>query len=103
MLLNLAFLFQPMHPANQLGLALPALFLAFRYWSERWGLVGRGLSWLITLPIFILPWVAANFPLDFTSMLAFESLVIWVPIVALAALLSVRWWALMLPKIASER
>lgn len=103
MLINLAFLFQPMHPANQLGLALPALFLAFRYWSERWGLVGRGLSWLLTLGIFILPWVAVDFPLDFTSMLTFEGLVIWVSILALAALLSVRWWALTLPKIASER
>jgi hypothetical protein len=103
LLLNLAFLFQPMHPAHQLGFALPALFLAFRYWSERWGLVGRGISWLLTLGILILPWMTADFPLDFSSRLAFEGLVIWVPIVALAALLSVRWWALMLPKIASER
>jgi hypothetical protein len=47
--------------------------------------------------------MTADFPLDFSSRLAFEGLVIWVPIVALAALLSVRWWALMLPKIASER
>jgi ABC-type multidrug transport system fused ATPase/permease subunit len=103
MLLNLACLFQPMHPANQLGLALPALFLAFRYWSERWGMVGRGLSWLLTLGIFVLPWVTADFPLEFTSGLTFEGLVIWMPIVTLAALLSVRWWALTLPKIASER
>jgi len=61
-ILNLAFLFQPENPAGQLVLTLPALFLAFRYWSERWGLVGRILSWLITLGVFILPWIAADFP-----------------------------------------
>lgn len=102
-ILNLAFLFQPENPAGQLALTLPALFLAFRYWSERWGLVSRILSWLITLGVFILPWIAADFPLTFASTRPFEGLVIWLPLVTMAALISVRWWALTLPKPAFER
>ena len=101
-LLNLAFFFQPMHPANQLLLALPALFLAFQYWSERWGLIGRVFSWVITVSVFALPWILAKFPVVFTSLLTFEGLIIWVPTVSLAALLSVRWWALTVPKIAPK-
>ena len=102
-ILNLAFLFQPENPVNQLYLTLPALFLAFRFWSERWGIVGRVLSWLILLGAGGLPWLIAEVPLTFTSVNPLTGLVVGLPLVAMAALISVRWWALNLPRLAFER
>jgi hypothetical protein len=102
-ILNLAFLFQPENPVNQLYLTLPALFLAFKFWSERWGIVGRALSWLILLGVGILPWLVVEYPLTFTSTIPLTELVVALPLVALAALISVRWWALNLPRLAFEK
>ncbi len=101
-ILNLAFLFQPENPVNQLYLTLPALFLAFRFWSERWGIVGRTLSWLILLGAGSLPWLTAEVPLTFTRVNPLTGLVVGLPLVAMAALISVRWWALNLPHLAFD-
>ena len=102
-ILNLAFLFQPENPGNQLYLTLPALFLAFKLWSERWGIVGRALSWLILLGLSILPWFVTERALTFTSVTPFADLVVVLPLLAMVALISVRWWALNLPRLAFDK
>jgi len=103
-LLNLAFLFQVEQPAGVLMLTLPALFLVFRYWSERWHLIGRSFSWLILLLISVLPWLIYEIPDVFTGKVPFTSLVIGLPLLAVFGMISVRWWATNIPKLSlSER
>lgn len=99
-LLNLAFLFQVENPAGSLMLTLPALFLAFRYWSERWHLVGRSLSWLSLLLISLLPWLVNKIPDVFTGNVPFTGLVIGLPLLAMFGMISVRWWATNIPNLS---
>jgi hypothetical protein len=99
-LLNLAYLFQLENTAGSLMLTLPALFLAFRYWSERWHLVGRLLSWLSLLLISVLPWLVNDLPDVFTGNVPFTGLVIGLPLLSVFGMISVRWWATNIPKLS---
>lgn len=99
-LLNLAFLFQVEKSANALMLTLPALFLVFRYWSERWHLIGRSISWLILLIICGLPWLRYEIPAVFIGDVPFTILVIGLPLLVVFGMISIRWWAANVPKLA---
>ena len=99
-LLNLAYLFQLENLAGSLMLTLPALFLAFRYWSERWHLVGRSVSWLILLLISGLPWLVNELPDGFIGKVPFTGLVIGLPLLAVTGMISVRWWAANIPNLS---
>lgn len=98
-ILNIAFLFQIENAGSALILTLPALFLTFRYWSEKWQLVGRVISWLILLAICLVPWFNVDVPSVFVGDVAFTGWTIGLPLFAIFGLSSVRWWALKTPNL----
>ena len=99
-ILNIAYLFQVENPGSTLMLVFPALFFAFRYWSEKWRLAGRVISWLILLAIYFLPWLSAELPNMFTGGLTLTGWIIGLPLFGLVAMSSVRWWALKTPNMS---
>ncbi|MBG0786243.1 MAG: hypothetical protein H0S79_14195 [Anaerolineaceae bacterium] len=102
MLLNLAFLFQIENASAALLLVFPALFLVFRYWSERWRLFGRIISWLSLLVIFGLPWFTIEVPSVFTGGVPFTGIVIGLPLFVLLGMSSVHWRAVKTPIMPSS-
>ncbi len=99
-IINIAFLFQVENAGNTLLLTLPALFFVFRYWSEKWGLLGRVVSWLILLAVCVIPWFTAEIPSVFAGNVAFKGWIIGLPILAAVGMSLVRWWALKTPNMA---
>ncbi len=102
MLLTLAFLFQIENASDVLLLAFPALFLVFRYWSERWRFLGRIVSWLSLIVIFGLPWFTVDVPSVFTGDVLFTGLTIGLPLFVILGMSSVHWWAVKTPIMPSS-
>ncbi|QRN83730.1 DUF2029 domain-containing protein [Chloroflexota bacterium] len=102
MLLNLVFFFQIENTSDVLILVFPALFLVFRYWSERWRLLGRIVSWLSLLVIFGLPWFTVEVPSVFTGGVPFTGLIIGLPLFVLLGMSSVHRWAVKTPIMPSS-
>jgi len=103
LLFVLAFLFHPQASLLQVSLLLPALFLVFRFWTERWRLDGRILSWGVIGLFFISSWYFA-FPLDsLTDVSQHRFYWVGLPFLTLLALIYVRWWALRIPELPFEK
>jgi len=83
-------------------LIYPALFLVFRFFSERWGLFGKIISWLLLTIfgfgswVFFLPFDSLREPVDLPV------IYIGVPILILIGMNWIRWWAIKIPKLPFE-
>ncbi len=76
---------------------IPVLILVIKTWQERWGQLGRILSWVLLGGTFLLPWALAlywNVPLESTGVL-----IVLAPLASLLALWWTRWWMIRIPKL----
>ena len=102
-LLVVIFLFHVQASTDQLFLVLPAAFLMFRYWSERWRLFGRIFTWVLIATILGVPWLLNGVdPLIFVETMALPGLVVGFPILVIVGMVWIRWWALSIPKLPFE-
>ena len=88
---------------HHLLFVVPGMFFVFRFWTDRWGLFGRGLSWLFFASIVILPWVNILESIDFSRDLNMPTLLIGYPILVVIGMIWVRWWAVNVPQLPFER
>lgn len=98
----MAFLFNIQSSEYTLFLVLPALFLVFRFWSERWRIFGRIFSWVVMAMVAAGSWAAAAPDFSFVGEQRFEVLVVGLPLLVLAGMVSIRWWAVQIPRLPYE-
>lgn len=95
----LTFLFNIQSSNYSLFLVLPAFYLVLRFWSDRWKIVGRILSWMIAAGFTVATWVLAGPDISFLFGQRFPSLIAGMPIAVLAGLVTIRWWAIKKPRL----
>lgn len=78
-------------------LVVPAILMVFRFWTERWGLIGKLLSWAIIITIGIGSWILVYPELNFTASLNVPLLSIGFALFVFLGLIWIRWWALNIP------
>jgi hypothetical protein len=83
-------------------LTIPALFMVFRSWSERWGLFGNLLSWGVLVLIGVGSWLLVHSTLDFTQIDYGPFLTIGYPLLVLLGMIWIRWWAMRIPMLPYE-
>lgn len=97
--LVIAFLLHTQATISELFLLIPAVFLVFRYTSERWGIVGK-ISNIVLLFLFTIgSWFLALPEICFTGRISFPILITGLPIFALIGMMWIRWWSIELPKV----
>lgn len=101
--LVLAFLFNVESSVYSLYLVYPAFFLVLRFWSDRWRVVGRVLSWIILVGLAVGTWISARPDFSLTIDRQFPFLVAGLPILILAGMVTVRWWAIQIPRLPYEQ
>ncbi len=101
--LVLAFLFNVESSVYSLYLVYPAFFLVLRFWSDRWRVVGRVLSWLILVGLAVGTWISARPDFSLTIDHRFPFLIAGLPILILAGMVTVRWWAIQIPRLPYEQ
>jgi len=84
---------------NYLAL-LPALFLIFRVWEQRWKSVGRGLVWFSLAALLVGLW--ALFLSTIQGNQEHPVMYLPLPLFALIGLWWVRWWAVRPPRLLLE-
>ena len=99
----LIFLVHIQGSAHHLLLVVPGMFYVFRFWTDRWGLVGRGLSWLFFIIIVILPWINQLESVDFSRELFRPTFLLGTPILVIIGMIWVRWWAVNVPQLPFEQ
>lgn len=100
--LVLAYLLHIQGAINYLFFLIPGMFLVFRFWSERWPLTGRLLSWFLLILLGVGSWLLVYPQIDFTTLVDSPMLSIGYPIIVLFSLVYIRWWALTIPKLPYE-
>lgn len=93
-ILIIAYLLNMQNMITYLLFLGPATFTVFRYWSERWRLIGKILSWVMLLLIGFGSWLLVFPGIDFTANFIVPLLSIGYPLLTLLGLFWVRWWAL---------
>lgn len=100
--LVIAYLFNVRGSINYIFIIFPALFLVFRFLSERWGLFGKILSWLILFIFGVGSWLLI-LPLGSINFIQEIPLInIGVPILVLIGMNWIRWWAIKIPRFPFE-
>jgi hypothetical protein len=101
--LVLVYLFQIESSVFSLYLVFPALFLVLRFWSERWRIGGRVLSWIILVSLAIGTWLSAR-P-EFSLVLEHRPvfMIAVLPILILMGMVTIRWWAIQIPRLPYEQ
>jgi len=102
-LLVVAYLLNPQASIVHLFLILPAAFLVFRVWSERWGNPGRILSWLLIILAAGGSWVAFLQNQNFTEIPSTPFFTIGIPLLVFIGMIWTRWWALNIRKLPFEK
>lgn len=97
-ILLIAYLLHVNGNIQHLFLILPAMFLVFRFWSERWQVIGRLVSWAVLLFVFIAPWVFLQPGKNIAELSVPALFLVGFPLIVFAGLIWVRWWALKIPK-----
>ena len=83
-------------------LIYPGMFLVFRFFSERWGLLGRVISWVI-LAIFSIGSWFLFLPVEIISTpLELPLINYGIPIIVFIGLNWIRWWAIKIPRLQFE-
>jgi hypothetical protein len=75
-------------------LLIPAMFMVFRSWAERWKLVGHLLAWCVLVLISVGSWFLVYPAFDFTRATYKPWLTIGYPLLVLMGMVWIRWWAL---------
>lgn len=75
-------------------LLLPAAFLIFRIWGERWGLAGRIVSWILIFVSVGTSWLGILPLVRQTKGVEPASLFLLLPVIIFLGLLWIRWWAI---------
>lgn len=96
--LLLIYLFNTRSQAAYLAILLPALFLIFRFLSERWRIFGKIAMWVVILVFGIGYWFVfyekGGWFLPDPSII-----ILMLPLVVFIGLNWIRWWALSLPNL----
>ncbi len=87
---------------QHLFLILPAMFLVFRFWCERWKVTGRLVSWSFMLFFFVAPWGFYHPGFNMTELSMPALFLVGFPLIVFSGLIWVRWWALKIPKLYYE-
>ncbi len=94
--LLLIYLFNTRSQAAYLAILLPALFLIFRFWSQRWRIFGKIAMWVVILSFGIGYWFVffekGGWFLPDPSVI-----ILLLPLVVFIGLNWIRWWALSQP------
>jgi hypothetical protein len=101
-LLVAAYLFHVQSGTEQLFLILPALFMVFRFMSERWSLFGRLFSWALILVISVGSWFLAAPQFAFNAVQRFDLLIAGLPVLTFFGMIWIRWWAIKIPRLPFE-
>jgi len=101
-LLVVAVLLNIQPSISHLYLILPAVFLVFRVWSERWGRSGRILSWILIFITAGSSWISFLPDIDFTQSPSMPFFIIGLPLLVLLGMIWIRWWALKIRKLPFE-
>ena len=101
--LVLIYLFDVEASIHQIFLVLPAIFLVFRFWSERWGFWGQIFSLSLMVGITAVSWILAAPAFALDGSIGFGALIVGLPIFAFFGMISIRWWALKIPRLPFER
>lgn len=94
-----AYLLQPRAALFHLLLVVPGLLLVFRFWAERWGLIGRLFSWTLFILIGMGTWILIYPDVNFTTPLYAPMLSIGFALFVFMGLIWIRWWALNIPQL----
>jgi hypothetical protein len=94
MVLVLSFFFQIQVDQSFLILILPAVYLVSRFWTERWGVLGRVISWLLFLNIAIGSWTLALPDIKFEKNSLPILYIFGLPFIVVLGMFWIRWWAL---------
>jgi hypothetical protein len=101
--LILIYLFDVQASIHQIFLVLPAIFLVFRFWSERWELIGHILSLGLLVGITAATWISAAPQFALNESIGFGLLIVGLPLFAFTGMVSIRWWALKIPRLPFEK
>lgn len=101
-MLIVAYLYHVNPTISQLFLLLPAMFMVFRFWSERWLLFGRVFSWILIILIFAASWLLVRPGISFQFEPSVPILAIGLPVLVFIGMIWIRWWAISIPKLPFE-
>jgi len=101
-ILVISFLMHIQATIHHLLLLIPAIFLIFRFASDRWFSWGRIISWLVFLSMGIGSWFTLYREIGFTGIEAMPIIAVLLAIFVFVALLWSRWWGLIIPKLPLE-
>lgn len=102
-LIVVAYLLNVQASIDHLFLIMPAAFLVFRVWSERWVRSGKIFSWLLIFLATGGSWIAFLPDLDFTQTPSMPFFTIGLPLLVLIGMIWTRWWALNIRKLPFEK
>lgn len=98
----IAFLFNIQPSMAHLYLLLPAPFLIFRFWDERWHTFGRVLSLSVFILVTVGSWLLVLPEVQLTQQDSSHILMIYLPLFFLVGMFWIRWWAFRIPKFETE-
>jgi hypothetical protein len=87
---------------EHLAVLVIPLALIFSIVYDRWYRIGSGLTVLLMLAIFTLPWALYFFAVNRFGLIAREMTFLFLPLSTLIGLYWIRWWAIRPPRILSD-
>lgn len=100
--LNLVYFFNLLATGVYLILVFPALFISFKFLIEKWGIVGKIISWIGYLGIFSI-YINRFINEPDLSFREPALIALLLPVVTLLGLQWFRWWATESPRALTER
>lgn len=98
----IAYLLNIRGSIDSIFLIYPASFLIFRFFSERWGMVGKIISWVIVSAMFVSSWLLF-LPVEIiSSSIDLPILNYGIPIIIFIGMNWIRWWAVKIPRLPFE-
>jgi hypothetical protein len=98
----IAYLLNIRGSIDSIFLIYPASFLIFRFFSERWGMVGKIISWVIVSAMFVSSWLLF-LPVEIISLsIDLPILNYGIPIIIFIGMNWIRWWAVKIPRLPFE-
>jgi len=101
-MLVVAYLFHVKPSISHIYLMMPALFMVFRFWSERWRFFGRLSSWFLLIFLLAGTWLLAIPDIAFISYVSMPLLSVGLPVFVFVGMIWIRWWALQIPHLPFE-
>jgi hypothetical protein len=101
--LVIAYFFHVSVNTYQLSLLLPAMFMIFRFWSERWGRFGCIFSWILLMTISTTSWLLVRTGISFDAEQSLPLMTIGLPVFVFIGMIWIRWWALRISRLPFER